>query len=223
MTHARDGVSLSGMPLWILVLKVLTRLVLGILLGLSVWSISILIDRKKALNLARLEAGNPTEAKQRIQASGNLDELKSWAEATQGLHAGTIRAALSVTGKTTPESTEAMDRAVKSYLGEERLRLEKGLTVLATLGSNAPFVGLFGTVLGIIQAFGELGQNSGGSGGTAGVMTAISEALVATAIGLLVAIPAVAAYNTFSRQLRQLLSESENLRDQLVARVLSRN
>jgi biopolymer transport protein ExbB len=116
-----------------------------------------------------------------------------------------------------------MDRAVKSYLGEERLRLEKGLTVLATLGSNAPFVGLFGTVLGIIQAFGELGQNSAGSGGTAGVMTAISEALVATAIGLLVAIPAVAAYNTFSRQLRQLLSESENLRDQLVARVLSRN
>jgi biopolymer transport protein ExbB len=54
-------------------------------------------------------------------------------------------------------------------------------------------------------------------------MLAISEALVATAIGLLVAIPAVAAYNTFSRQLRQLLSESENLRDQLVARVLSRN
>jgi biopolymer transport protein ExbB len=211
------------MPLWILVLKVLTRLVLGILLGLSVWSISILIDRKKALKLARLEAGNPTEAKQRIQASGNLAELKAWAEATQGLHAGTIRAALSVTGQNTAESTEAMDRAVKSYLGEERLRLEKGLTVLATLGSNAPFVGLFGTVLGIIQAFGELGQNSGGSGGTAGVMLAISEALVATAIGLLVAIPAVAAYNTFSRQLRQLLSESENLRDQLVARVLSRN
>lgn len=211
------------MPLWILVLKVLTRLVLGILLGLSVWSISILIDRKKALKLARLEAGNPTEAKQRIQATGNLAELKSWAEATSGLHAGTIRAALSVTGKTTSESTEAMDRAVKSYLGEERLRLEKGLTVLATLGSNAPFVGLFGTVLGIIQAFGELGQNSGGSGGTTGVMLAISEALVATAIGLLVAIPAVAAYNTFSRQLRQLLSESENLRDQLVARVLSRN
>ncbi len=223
MTHARDGVSLSGMPLWILVLKVLTRLVLGILIGLSIWSISILIDRKKALKLARLEAGNPTEAKQRIQQSGNLAELKSWAEATSGLHAGTIRAALSVTGKTTPESTEAMDRAVKSYLGEERLRLEKGLTVLATLGSNAPFVGLFGTVLGIIQAFGELGQNSGGSGGTTGVMLAISEALVATAIGLLVAIPAVAAYNTFSRQLRQLLSESENLRDQLVARVLSRN
>jgi biopolymer transport protein ExbB len=211
------------MPLWILVLKVLTRLVLGILLGLSVWSISILIDRKKALKLARLEAGNPTEAKQRIQATGNLAELKSWAEATSGLHAGTIRAALSVTGKNSPESTEAMDRAVKSYLGEERLRLEKGLTVLATLGSNAPFVGLFGTVLGIIQAFGELGQNSGGSGGTTGVMLAISEALVATAIGLLVAIPAVAAYNTFSRQLRQLLSESENLRDQLVARVLSRN
>jgi biopolymer transport protein ExbB len=223
VTHARDGVSLSGMPLWILVLKVLTRLVLGILIGLSIWSISILIDRKKALKLARLEAGNPTEAKQRIQQSGNLAELKSWAEATSGLHAGTIRAALSVTGKTTPESTEAMDRAVKSYLGEERLRLEKGLTVLATLGSNAPFVGLFGTVLGIIQAFGELGQNSGGSGGTTGVMLAISEALVATAIGLLVAIPAVAAYNTFSRQLRQLLSESENLRDQLVARVLSRN
>jgi biopolymer transport protein ExbB len=82
------------------------------------------------------------------------------------------------------------------------------LGVLATVGSNAPFLGLLGTVLGIIQAFGELASESGN---TAAVMASISEALVATAVGLFVAIPAVVAYNTFSRRLKFILTESEVL------------
>ena len=79
----------------------------------------------------------------------------------------------------------------------ERLRYERGLAFLGTLGSNAPFVGLFGTVLGIIRAFHDLAANS--AQGAQAVMAGIAEALVATAVGLLVAIPAVAAYNAFSR------------------------
>ena len=78
---------------------------------------------------------------------------------------------------------------------QERLRYERGLAFLGTLGNNAPFVGLFGTVLGIIRAFHDLAGNS--LQGSQAVMAGIAEALVATAVGLLVALPAVATYNAF--------------------------
>jgi hypothetical protein len=89
----------------------------------------------------------------------------------------------------------------------ERLRLERNLAFLGTLGSNAPFVGLFGTVLGIIKAFHDLAGNQ--AGGPAVVMAGISEALVATAVGLMVAIPAVVAFNYFNRRVRTTMTQVE--------------
>ena len=83
-----------------------------------------------------------------------------------------------------------------------RVHLERNLTVLASVGSNAPFIGLFGTVLGIIRAFHNLSGDL--TGGADVVMGAISEALVATAVGIFVAIPALAAYNGFQRKVEQL-------------------
>lgn len=88
------------------------------------------------------------------------------------------------------------------------LQGQKRLTVLATLGNNAPFIGLFGTVLGVIKAFNDLHFKAGA--GIKVVMGGISEALVATAMGLLVAIPAVIAYNFFSRTLNTYLLMREN-------------
>lgn len=88
------------------------------------------------------------------------------------------------------------------------LQGQKRLTVLATLGNNAPFIGLFGTVLGVIKAFNDLHFKDGA--GIKVVMGGISEALVATAMGLLVAIPAVIAYNFFSRTLNTYLLMREN-------------
>lgn len=95
-------------------------------------------------------------------------------------------------------------RAALADDGEEGLRvhLERNLTILASIGSNAPFIGLFGTVLGIIRAFHELSGDL--TGGADVVMGAISEALVATAVGIFVAIPALAAYNGFMRKVEQL-------------------
>lgn len=114
------------------------------------------------------------------------------------------------------------DLAARSYLTTEKMKLESGLTVLATLGSNAPFIGLFGTVLGIIQAFGVLsgapGTEASGTGASP-VMSAISEALVATAVGLFVAIPAVVAYNVFSRKLKLLLTECDALKDLYLSQI----
>ena len=85
-----------------------------------------------------------------------------------------------------------------------RIDLERNLGILGTLGNNAPFIGLFGTVLGIIKAFADLSRNQ--AGGAGAVMSGISEALVATAVGLMVAIPAVMAFNFFQARVRKSMA-----------------
>jgi len=181
-----------------------SRGVLVLLLGLSVWSIAIMFDRFRVFReLSRRDLSD--DAIQWIR-SKDWAELARWAGEKKGIRCGTIRAALDV--KTA--DPELIDRAVRSFIAGERSFMEGGLTTLATLGSNAPFIGLFGTVLGIIQAFGVLGNSQYNS---TAVMQGISEALVATAVGLFVAIPAVIAYNVFTRKMRVLLSECDSLRD----------
>lgn len=96
-----------------------------------------------------------------------------------------------------------------------RVHLERNLTFLASVGSNAPFIGLFGTVLGIIRAFADLVGNM--DGGADVVMAGISEALVATAVGIFVAVPAVVAYNAFMRQVDKLEALAEGRRDNAAA------
>ena len=96
-----------------------------------------------------------------------------------------------------------------SRLVLERSSLETNLIVLGTLGNNAPFVGLFGTVLGIIKAFNDLAVT--GSSGVGVVMAGISSALIATAFGILVAIPAVVANNSFQRSLKNKIANAQSL------------
>ena len=99
--------------------------------------------------------------------------------------------------------TTAVAAAMASARSRLRLDMERNLGILGTLGNNAPFIGLFGTVLGIIKAFADLAHNQ--AGGITVVMTGIAEALVATALGLLVAIPAVVAFNSFQGRIRRIL------------------
>ncbi len=101
-----------------------------------------------------------------------------------------------------------------SLVSEARLLAEHRLSWLATIGSNAPFIGLFGTVLGIIRAFHDLSQ--AGTQGSSIVSAGISEALVATAVGLLVAIPAVVAYNFFQRQVKEMLLNADRIKNALL-------
>ena len=116
------------------------------------------------------------------------------------------------------------DKAMQSAAALERGRLERWLAFLATVGNNAPFVGLFGTVVGVIHAFEELGHAAPGHGAPAAgqvasqaVMASIAEALVATAVGILVALPAVAAYNYLQRRVVSLLSGTEVLTNLVLA------
>src|SRR5882724_5290240 len=113
----------------------------------------------------------------------------------------------------------AMTDAVDSELGRVKTELEWGLNLLGTLGNNAPFVGLLGTVLGVIISFhalGEAGQNTQAMGG---VMAGISEALVATGVGLFVALPAVVAYNIIQKRIGEVESGALSLTKLLTAYV----
>ncbi len=94
---------------------------------------------------------------------------------------------------------------------------ERNLAILATIGNNAPFVGLFGTVIGIIQAFHDLSSQAGT--GIQTVSMGISEALIATAVGILVAIPAVVSFNLFQRRVKRALQEAEALKSYLLSRI----
>jgi biopolymer transport protein ExbB/biopolymer transport protein TolQ len=98
---------------------------------------------------------------------------------------------------------EALEDAVEGQLLRERRELERGLTYLGTLGNNAPFIGLFGTIIGVIIAFQKLGSSQG-AGSMSAVMGGIAEALVATGVGLFVALPAVVAYNVTQKAIADI-------------------
>jgi biopolymer transport protein ExbB len=125
----------------------------------------------------------------------------------------------------------AADQAMQGAAALQRIKLERRLAFLGTLGNNAPFIGLFGTVIGVVRAFEELGKQSQTQAVTEAaqgmapqaVMAAIAEALVATAVGLAVAIPAVVMYNTFQRRIKAILANTEALTRVLLAHLVSQS
>lgn len=201
-------------PHWITLIQIISKIVLIVLMGLSVWSVAIMIERRKRFKaLHSLFIQEPLDKIKTLILAANDQDLQSWADSKrdQDPRRSTLSEAISIHSS----DSEAIDRVTQSHITELKQELEKGLTVLATLGSNAPFIGLFGTVLGIIQAFGELASQSQGS---QTVISGVSEALIATAVGLLVAIPAVIAYNYFQLQARNIVTACESVRDLYVAR-----
>ncbi len=194
--------------------------VLWILVALSVASVAIVIERWLFF---RGIAGQDTLLLKPVAEKLADDDLEG--------------AAAQVKGKGSPGARmlaamlEVADRGVRSAraVGEgnraaEKLRLERNLGFLGTVGSNAPFIGLFGTVLEILRVFHLLGEQGVTTGEDASaIMTGISEALVATAIGLLVAIPAVIAYNAFQRRVKRFLSEADALTGMAVSQLSEAN
>ena len=164
--------------------------------------------------LGRLLRGGDLEgARRRLEASPSAEAAV--------VVAGIVEADLGV---------EAAEEAMAGASVLQKLKLERWLAYLGTVGNNAPFIGLLGTVIGIVGAFEALGKANGGAPGAAGaaaaaasavapqaVMTNIAEALVATAVGLVVAIPAVAAFNTFQRLVRTTQANTEALSHVLLA------
>jgi biopolymer transport protein ExbB/TolQ len=116
------------------------------------------------------------------------------------------------------EGPESVEQILSKAVRERRKSFESGLLFLGTLGNNAPFIGLFGTVLGIVTAFRQLGSTTAGqSSGMGNVMSGIAEALIATAVGILVALPAVIAYNIFQKKGSEVEENSNALGNLLLA------
>ena len=109
----------------------------------------------------------------------------------------------------------SLERHLETRISLEKRYLEKHVLILGTLGNNAPFIGLLGTVLGVIRAFHDLGASAGQ--GPEVVMQGISEALVATAVGILVALPCVASYNFFQKRIKDTLIDADRFGKQLIA------
>jgi biopolymer transport protein ExbB/TolQ len=164
---------------WIVVVEWLARLIFLILIFLSYWSVSIILERKKFFKQL------------------NLQILKDSLTENLNLY----------------KNSELMEKAYAIFIQEHKKNFEKGLSILGTLGSTAPFIGLLGTVMGIIVSFGELSK---GSTDTNSVMYSLSEALILTAVGLVVAIPAVISFNFYSKKMRSIFQDLNLVKDQLI-------
>jgi biopolymer transport protein ExbB/TolQ len=187
-----------------------TEWVLWLLIGLSVLSLWVVIDRL-ALFVRTREKMRQLEPAL-IAALARCDLPGAQAEVLRDSMArNVVRAGLDTMskGKLDPGTVE---QAMLGAMARERDRYEARLPLIGTIGNNAPFVGLFGTILGIIQAFNQLGQlDAAQAANNTIVMTAIAEALIATGVGILVAIPAVAAFNWAKSTIASRVKNTESL------------
>jgi biopolymer transport protein ExbB len=190
--------------------------VLWLLVGLSVVCVAIAIERAIFASLNRTAKVPLEKALAAFLKGGSPQDLVQALAGMKGIEARVLQAGMDAAGE---GGADAAEEAIAGTILFERMRLERGLIILGTVGANAPFIGLFGTVLGIIRAFHELGQSTTEAG--AAVMSGISAALVATAVGLMVAIPAVVLYNTFQRRNKDLLARVESIAHLVLARVKS--
>jgi biopolymer transport protein ExbB len=190
--------------------------VLYLLLFLSVVSVAIAIERAIHFWRQRVDIHSLQQELDARLARNDLQGARDLV-ATGDTHVAVIlRRGLGALDRGAAAIEEVMAAATQL----ERLRMERGLAFLGTLGNNAPFIGLFGTVLGIIRAFRDLATHT--IEGSSAVMAGIAEALIATAVGLLVALPAVAVFNTFQRLIRTHVAKSEAMTRVLLAHAKSK-
>ena len=188
------------------------------LVGMSIWSVAIIFDRWKLYRAAKTQSRKYAADVARLLKAGKLKEAVdlSGSPSVKSSHLAKVSLAglqewqfQGATGETDKDAAlDAAKRAMQRATAVNLADLKKGLSFLATTGATAPFVGLFGTTIGIINAF--AGMSLTGSGGIGAIAGGISEALVTTALGLLVAIAAVWAYNYFSGQVDGFTVEMDN-------------
>jgi biopolymer transport protein ExbB/TolQ len=198
--------------------------VMWLLLFLSVISVAIMLERAWFYWTMRDDLAGLARQLRELLRAGDLDGAKKRMDASPSAEAAVVAAGLLEADRGPKSAGEAMQGAAAL----QRIKLERRLAFLGTLGNNAPFIGLFGTVIGVVQAFEALGQQSAATAVAAGpgmapqeVMSAIAEALVATAVGLAVAIPAVAMYNVFQRKAKAILANTEALSRVLLAHLMA--
>jgi biopolymer transport protein ExbB len=182
------------------------------MLIMSVYSLTVMVSKWWSLRKAQKETLKFAPEFSQFLEEDNLTEAIKLAESYKKSHVALVLGGalgevkpLIQDGSVTVSDINSAERAVERNMLLEITNLKRGLAVLATVGATAPFVGLLGTTIGIINAF--QGMSKSGSGGLAAIGGGISEALATTALGLLVAIPAVWAYNYFQTKIDNLTVE----------------
>lgn len=199
--------------------------VMWLLLGLSVLSVAIMLERAWFYHSLKDDIDRlARDLRERLRKS-DLEGARKLLDASPSAEAAVVMSGLDEADRGAQSAEEAMSGA----RALQRLKLERRLAYLATLGNNAPFVGLFGTVIGVVEAFEVLGRQDAAMAASEAaqgmapqeVMAAIAEALVATAVGLFVAIPAVAMYNIFQRRLKAILANTDALESVLLSHLVA--
>jgi biopolymer transport protein ExbB/biopolymer transport protein TolQ len=201
--------------------------VLAILFIMSIYSISVMFDKYKTFKAARTESVAYLPILVKALRENKLDEAINQSKKFSKSHiakvvsAGLVEFQNQKSGETAFDLVGAVERQLEMAGAMTTAEMKKGLGALATIGSTSPFIGLFGTVMGILAAF--QGIATSGSGGLASVAGGISEALFTTAAGLLVAIPALMAFNYFTGSLERFQIEMTNSAREVVDFFLKRH
>jgi len=179
---------------------------------MSIYSLTIMVQKWWNLRKAQKETIKFAPEFSQFLEEDNLSEAIRLAEGYKKSHVAIVLGGalqevkpLIQDGSVTVADINSAERAIERNMLLEITNLKRGLAVLATVGATAPFVGLLGTTMGIVNAF--AGMAASGSGGLAAIGAGIAEALITTAFGLLVAIPAVWAYNYFTVKIENLTAE----------------
>jgi biopolymer transport protein ExbB/TolQ len=199
----------------------LAKAVVIVLFIMSIWSLAVIIDRWLYFSAARKQSREFAPRVAGALKEGKLDEAVKVADRNKKSHlAEVVTAGLQEFrnygsgGAVSEAQIESSKRALERAEAIVHAKLKRGLGGLATIGSTAPFIGLFGTVVGILNAFRQIAtQKTSGIGAVAG---GISEALVTTAFGLLVAIPAVMTFNYFTNKVEAFDVEMDNSSSELI-------
>jgi biopolymer transport protein ExbB/TolQ len=220
MFQDAPAVGFSPVQLWSN-MGVFAKVIVLILFIMSIWSLAVMIDRFLYFSAARKQSREFAPKVAGALKEGRLDEAIKVADRSKKSHlAEVVTAGLTEFrsfgsgGAITAEQIESAQRALERSEAIVHAKLKKGLGGLATIGSTAPFIGLLGTVTGILNAFQQIATSKAtGIGAVAG---GISEALVTTAFGLLVAIPAVMTFNYFTNKVEAFDVEMDNSSSELV-------
>ena len=187
--------------------------VMWLLVALSILGFAIATERAIALVRTRDQIGAMGIDMMRLLKRGDVDAAKARLARSPSFEAHIVAAGLAQAENGPQAAEEGMIGAAQLA----KLQMEKRLSFLGTLGANAPFVGLLGTVIGIVRAF-QMLDDSGGKV-SSGLMSEVGGALVATAIGILVALPAVAFFNAFQRVIKTRLARADALGRELLAQL----
>jgi biopolymer transport protein ExbB/biopolymer transport protein TolQ len=189
--------------------------VLYLMLALSVVSFSTMFERWLYFRKRRDDLDALRRELVKLLDQDDIEGVKKLLGQSPAVEARVAKEAL----RWLPGGADAMGDAVESEIARVKLELERGTNLLGTLGNNAPFIGLLGTVLGVIIAFEALGKAGQNASQMGNVMAGIAEALVATGVGLFVAIPAVVAYNVIQKRIGEIEAGSISFAKLLTAYV----